>query len=224
MTILRRLKGGPRTRPQSSAARQPPARQAPAVQDWLPVRDVRGGLILRSDGTAVAVVRVEPAPFALLSDADRERRIAAVHEAIQGLPGPAQIVVTSRPIDLDGYLLDLERRIAEAEGARRSLLRGYLGYVRGLAAGGEATERRFHVLLVGEAGRADGEAVLQRASELAAALARADLAAHVCDDCEVTGLLFAFLHPARAGTESADEPAPAARYVPPREVTGHADR
>ena len=194
------------------------------MQDWLPVRDVRRGVILRTDGTAVAVVRVEPAPFALLSDAERERRIAAVHEALQGLAGPAQTVVTSRPIDLDAYLLDLEHRLAEAEGARRSLLRGYLGYVRGLAAGGQATERRFHVLLVGEAGRPDGEAVLQRASEFAVALVRADLSAHLCDDREVTGLLFAFLHPAHAGTESAHEPAPAARYVPPTEVTGHADR
>ena len=222
MSILRHLGTQP-SRAQPSAAGQPPARRAPAVQDWLPVRDVRRGLMLRTDGTAVAVVRVEPAPFGLLSDAERERRIAAVHEAIQGLPGPAQIVVTSRPIDLDAYLLDLERRLAEAEGARRSLLRGYLGYVRGLAAGGEATERRFHVLLVGEAGRTDGDAVLQRASEFADALARADLAAHVCDDREVTDLLFSFLHPARAGTESADEPAPAPRYVPPREVTRHAD-
>jgi len=194
------------------------------VQDWLPVRDVRRGLILRIDGTTVAVVRVEPAPFGLLSDAERERRIAAVHEAIQGLPGPAQIVVTSRPIDLDAYLLNLERRLAEEEGARRSLLRGYLEYVRGLAVGGAATERRFHVLLVGDVRRPDGEAVLQRASEFAAALARADLSAHVCDDREVTGLLFVFLHPAHAGTESADEPAPAPRYVPPTEVTRHADR
>ena len=179
MSILRHLKDGQRARAQPSTAGQPPARRAPTVQDWLPVRDVRRGLILRTDGTAVAVVRVEPAPFGLLSDAERERRIAAVHEAIQGLPGPAQIVVTSRPIDLDAYLLDLEHRLAEAEGARRSLLRGYLGYVRGLASGGEASERRFHVLLVGEAGRTDGHAVLQRASEFVAALARADLSAHV---------------------------------------------
>ena len=222
MSILRHLKGG-QARRQPSGAAQPPARRVPTVQDWLPVRDVRRGVILRTDGTAVAVVRVEPAPFGLLSDAERERRIAAVHEAIQGLPGPAQIVVTSRPIDLDAYLLDLERRLAEAEGARRSLLRGYLGYVRGLAAGGEATERRFHVLLVGEAGRTDGEVVLQRASEFAAALARADLAAHVCEDRGVTDLLFSFLHPARAGTESADEPALTARYVPFKEGTGRAD-
>ena len=223
MSILRRLKDGQRARAQPSAAGQPPARRDPTVQDWLPVRDVRRGLILRTDGTAVAVVRVQPAPFGLLSDAERERRIAAVHEAIQGLPGPAQIVVTSRPIDLDAYLLDMERRLAEAEGARRSLLRGYLGYVRGLAAGGEATERRFHVLLVGEVGRTDGQAVLQRAAEFAAALAGADLSAHVCDDREVTDLLFSFLHPAHAGTEPAEEPAPAPRYVPFREVTGHAD-
>ena len=223
MSILRHLDTQP-SRAQPSAAGQPPTRRATAVQDWLPVRDVRRGVILRTDGTAVAVVRVEPAPFGLLSDAERERRIAAVHEAIQGLAGPAQIVVTSRPIDLDAYLLDLERRLAEAEGARRSLLRGYLGYVRGLAAGGEATERGFHVLLAGEAGRTEGQVALQRASEFAAALARADLAAHVCDDREVTDLLFSFLHPAHAATESAAEPAPAARYVPPREVTGHADR
>ena len=155
--------------------------------------------------------------------AERERRIAAVHEALQGLPGPAQIVVTSRTTHLDAYLQDVERRLTESEGAHRSLLRGYRGYVRGLPAGGKATERRFHALLVGEAGRTDGQAVLQRASEFAAALDRADLAGHVCEDREVTGLLFSFLHPARAGTESAHEPAPATRYVPFREGTAHAD-
>ena len=109
------------------AAKKGPSR---SVQDWLPVRDLEGGLVMRADGVQVAVIRVEPAPFALLSDRERERRIGALHEAIQSLPGSAQILVTSRPIALDGYLAELADALGDARDQRRGLLRGYLGYVR----------------------------------------------------------------------------------------------
>lgn len=178
---------------------------AAAVQDWLPVRDVEHGLLVRSDGTLVAAVRVEPAPFGLLSERERERRIGALHEAIQALPGAVQIAVVPRPIDLDAYLRDLEGRLAEADGPRRALLRGYLSYVRSLVGGGEALERRFYVLIPapppGGDRRGAREELTQRAGEFVAALGRAELQAHPCDDREVVDLLFTWLHPVQAAFE-----------------------
>ena len=191
---------------------------APAVQDWLPVRDVVRGLLVRADGVLVAAVRVEPAPFGLLSERERERRIGALHEAIQALPGAVQIAVVPRPIDLDAYLGDLEGRLGEADGPRRALLRGYLSYVRSLVGGGEALERRFYVLIPanapGGARRGAREELTQRALEFVAALGRAELQAHPCDDREVVDLLFTWLHPAQAAFERPGDPGPAVRYVP----------
>ena len=198
---------------------------APAVQGWLPVQDVDRGLIVRTDGVLVAVVRVEPAPFALLSDRERERRIGALHEAIQALPGAVQIVVVPRPIDLDQYLRDLESRLRETDGPRRALLRGYLTYVRSLVGSGEALERRFFVLVpmspADSKRRGARDELIQRTTEFVGALGRAELTAHLCDDREVIDLLFSFLHPAQSAFERPTEPVPAARYVSP-EVTADA--
>ena len=113
------------------------------VQDWLPVRDIHGGMLVRKDGALAVVIRVDPAPFALLSEREQDRRIASLQEVIQMLPGQAQIFALPRPIDLDAYIASLESLVANADGPRRSQLRGYLAYVRGLAMSAGATERRY---------------------------------------------------------------------------------
>ncbi len=192
------------------------ARSHHSVQDWLPVRDVDRGLMVRDGGALVAVVRVEPAAFGLLSEGERDRRIGALHEAVQALPGAAQILVVPRPIDLDAYLGSLEATLAEAEGMRRSALRGYLGYVRAVVGGGEAQEHRYYVLLPAEGVRRSArEELVARAAEFVAALTRADLRAHLCDDAEILDLLYGWLHPAHAARERVEvAPPPAPRYVP----------
>lgn len=193
----------------------PPSPPA-STQSWLPVSGVEDGIILRTDGSRVAAVRVEPAPLGLLSEGERERRITALHEALQELSGAAQILSVPRPVDLDAYLAHLASLLGSAAGPRRQLLAGYERYIRGLATGGEATERRFFVLLRGDG--ADEAALRLRVAEFAAALGRAGLAAHPCDEEEAAGLLFAFLHPLQAAFERAAPPAATARYVPAQEM------
>ncbi len=194
----------------------PPA--PPSVQGWLPVTGVEDGLIIRADGTYVAALRIIPVPLGLLSERERERRITALHEALQGLPGAAQLLSVPRPVDLDAYLGHLAALLCSAAGPRRTLLAGYQRYVQGLGAGGEATERRFFVLLRGDG--ADEATLRQRTTEFAASLGRAGLNAHTCDDRELADLLFAFLHPLQAAVERATPPVPAPRYVPELEANG----
>lgn len=203
-------------KPQAKAA---PAPGQDTVQKWLPVRDIRDGLLVRQDGVPVAVVRVEPAPFSLLSEAERERRISALFEAVQSLPGAAQILSLPRPLDLDAYISSLEALLAEAEGSRRAVLRSYVQYVRSLVAGAGAVERRFYVLVPGEGRKKGGrEELLARAREFLAALARADLQARLCDDREILDLLFVFFNPAQAAFERPVEAAPATIYLTAKEV------
>lgn len=211
--------------PMSLPKKKPPGRAtgpAPGqdtVQKWLPIVDVTGGILARTDGGLVAVVRVEAAPFTLLSDRERERRIAALHEAIQMLPGAAQICAVPRPIDLDAYITSLEDMQAETEGVRRTILSGYVNYVRGLVTSAGANERRFYVLIPGE-GKQKGarEELAQKAVELVAALKRADLQAHLCSDQELLDLLFIFFHPAQAAFERPCIPAVAPVYLTAKDV------
>lgn len=172
------------------------------AQSWLPVQDISGGMLIRADGTPVAVIRIEAAPFALLSGRERKRRIEALREVIQMLPGQAQIFCLPRPIDLDAYITSLEALQTEANSIRRTLLRGYLTYVRGLALSAAAIEHRFYIFLPGEKKRKDARGELaQKAAELVAALKRADLQVYTAGDQEALDLLFIFFHPAQAAFE-----------------------
>ncbi|MBS3976627.1 MAG: TraC family protein [Syntrophomonadaceae bacterium] len=208
-------------KPAKGPAQKPPGKAA--VQAWLPVVDVSQGMLVRRDGSLAAVIRIEAAPFALLSERERERRIAAMREVIQMIPGQAQIVAVPRPIDLDAYLTSLDALATEAVGPRRSLLRGYLGYVRGLATSAGATERRYYILLPGERGRKESrDELAAKARDMVAALARADLQARICSDQEELDLLYVWLNPAQAAFERPSLPgAIAPVYLSAKEVATH---
>ena len=207
----------PLARPRPTAAATPARATA---QAWVrhQVADVTGGLLHRGDGSLVAVVQIEPANLALLSDRERAQRVASLHEALQGVRDAYQILVLPRPIDLDAYLRHLEELLHDTDPRRRRLLAQYLAYVRSLVGSGQALERRFYLLLPlgpAEARRKGAAADLtQRAREIVAALERASLHARVLDDGGIQELAHTFLHPAQAAFLRSELPSPATIYVP----------
>jgi hypothetical protein len=181
-----------------------------AVQDWLPWKDIAGGVITRKDGQVVAVLKVEPFNLALKSENEKMRVITAVHEALNGQREAFQILSLGRPVDLDAYLKGLQDLARETGNpARKKLLQEYTRYVATLVASGEALERRYYILLPGK----EQVEVLQRAHELASNLERSGLKVRVCSDQEIIDLLFVFTHPAQAAFER--PPLFAGPYLPP---------
>ncbi|MCL6559159.1 MAG: TraC family protein [Firmicutes bacterium] len=169
------------------------------VQKWLPVEDIDGGLMKLKGGQVAAAVKVEPAPFTLLSEQEKKRRIKSLYEAFQALSSKAQIFCMPRPIDLDQYLLSLEDLLKETDPGRRPILRGYLNYVRGIVSSAEATERRFYILIPEEKSRADE--LQKKVREFVAMLSAAELKAEICSESEILDMLFCFFNPAQAAFE-----------------------
>ncbi|KYH31330.1 hypothetical protein [Neomoorella mulderi] len=181
-----------------------------AVQDWLPWKDIAGGVITRKDGQVVAVLKVEPFNLALKSENEKMRVITAVHEALNGQREAFQILSLGRPVDLDAYLRGLQDLARETGNlARKKLLQEYTRYVATLVASGEALERRYYILLPGK----EQVEVLQRAHELASNLERSGLKVRVCSDQEIIDLVFVFTHPAQAAFERPPIPGP---YLAPQ--------
>ncbi|BDG59773.1 hypothetical protein [Caldinitratiruptor microaerophilus] len=189
----------PFRRPRSQA--QARSSLPPAVGAWFPVQDVDDAVLVRRDGALVAGLWVLPVNLSLCSSAEQGRIIAAVHEALNALQHPAQILSVARPVDLDAYVRGLEARLQEVDPARQRLLRPYIRYVSGLVASGEALERRYYVLLPQPPGPGAREELLRRAAELAERLRRADLEAHVLGGRELLDLLHTWSHPAQAAFE-----------------------
>ncbi|MGB9847283.1 MAG: hypothetical protein ACPLRH_07240, partial [Desulfotomaculales bacterium] len=180
--------------PQRKASREKQVSQQEAkkaVQDWLPFKDIAGGVLMRKDGQVAAVLKVEPFNLSLKSETEKKRIITAVFEALNGLKEPFQIFSLGRPVDLDAYLRELQEKTRETVNfARKRLLQEYIRYVGTLVASGEAMERRYYVLLPGK----DREEIVQKAHELASNLERSGLKVKICEDQEIIDLLFVFLH------------------------------
>lgn len=187
----------------------------PAVQDWMPVVDVFNSVIKRRDGHLVTAIRVQPLNMGLLSDKEQARKVAALHEILNGQQRHFQIVCIGRPVDLDGYIAKLDQLQRDAQDMiRRRILQNNMRQAAAMATGGEAIERRFYILLSQPPGKLAEQELMQRATELAASLSAMELFADVCDDRELMDLLFVFTHPAQAAYERM--PVLSGPYFPPQ--------
>ena len=185
-----------------------------AAQGWIPVGDIRGSFMVMRDNRLVVALKVEAINISLLSQAERKKIIAALHEVINGFQYPMQWLSLGRSVDLDGYIAQLERKAQETpDFIRKKLLKGYIRQAAEMAAGGDTLERRFYILLSQPLEKyAEGE-LLNRARELAGDLQGVGLKAEICTEREILGLQFTFFHPVQAGYEKAPD-TPGA-YLPP---------
>jgi len=178
------------------------------AEQWLPIETIDGDTIRRRDGTLVAAIAVQPINLLLLSEREQHRRIAALHEVLQGVRGSFQVLILPGPLDLDGYLHALEAEArAMADTRRRRILQQYTAYIRDVVQAGAAIERRFYVLISEPGDRPNAASILrERARDLAASLKAAGLEAYVLTDNELIDLCYVWAHPLQAAFERAELP------------------
>ncbi|GBF35410.1 hypothetical protein DCCM_4537 [Desulfocucumis palustris] len=201
--MLLRIKGRGKKKKGDLPAREDISSREPSTRDWLPIEDIGGGLIVRRDGWLVAVLKVEPLNIDLKSDREKKRIIKAVHEVFNGQREAFQILSIGRPVDLDGYLQELEVMVGKADAKRKRHLREYIRHVAGIVTGGEALEHRYYVLLSQEPDPQARDELLKRSYEMAAGLKTSGLKVTLCQDREIIDLMFSFMHPAQAAFERA---------------------
>jgi len=176
-----------------------------SIQEWLPIADIKNNLLYRKDRHIVAVIRVQPFNINLLSDREKIRKVIRLEEALNGIDYPYQILSIARPVDLDAYILRLERMRSETDNiVRKKLLTVYSRQAAATVTSGEALERHFYILIphpIGKNPQIDEEFVKHRALQLALNLSSADLTSTVCTDQELRNLQFIFSNPAHAAFE-----------------------
>ena len=198
-----KIKGGSENKKNKLTAREETFTREPSTRDWLPIDDVSGSVIKRRDGCLVAVLKVEPLNVDLKSVREKKRIIKTVHEVFNGQREVFQIMSIGRPVDLDGYLQELEVMVGKADAKRKRHLREYVRHVAGIVTGGEALEHRYYVLLSQEPDSQARDELLKRSYEMAAGLKTSGLKVDLCQEREIIDLLFSFMHPAQAAFERA---------------------
>ncbi|MES3005028.1 MAG: hypothetical protein V4690_02870 [Patescibacteria group bacterium] len=84
-----------------------------ATQDFVPIKEVRDGVVVLKDGSMRGVVLASSLNFSLKSEDERNAIIMQYQDFLNSLDFPIQIVVESRRLDIRPYIALLEDRYKE---------------------------------------------------------------------------------------------------------------
>ena len=201
LTSLKKLSSPPaKTKtPKPTAAEQ----TALTAQAWLPIRDLRDGLLLRADGAVVAGLAIAPYSLALKSTREQTQAVQTLAEALNGIDGAWQWLSVYRPVDLNAYLATVDAALdATPQGKRRQVLADYLRWATGLVRAGETVERKYYLLLT-HTGKNAAEAHRTTLTQLTGALqAIRGFQATPMDDAAWREMLFLAFHAEQAAYEA----------------------
>jgi type IV secretory pathway VirB4 component len=101
------------------------------TQQFVPVKEVRDGVIVLKDDTLAMVVIVSSINLSLKSYEEQRATLAQFQSFLNTLDFPIQIVVQSRRYDVRPYILNLENRLKEqTEPLLRVQTQEYIEFIR----------------------------------------------------------------------------------------------
>ena len=129
-----------------------------SAQAFLPVRDIRNGLVETTDGRYLKILKIEPINFALRSDEEQFNIIASFASWLKISPVRLQLKAITRRADSDRHIALVREELAREENLQcRALGEDYLRLIQDVGSR-EALTRRFFLTFQYEAvGRDDGD-------------------------------------------------------------------
>ena len=128
-----------------------------SVQDYLPIREIRNGVIETSDGRYIKILEIEPINFTLRSDEEQFNIISTFASWLKISPMRLQFKSITRKADSDRHVAmirsELER---EADAQCRTMGDDYIRLIRDVGSR-EALTRRFFLIFEYESLRGDGD-------------------------------------------------------------------
>lgn len=121
---------------------------AKASQEFVPVKEIRDGIVIMRDGSLRAVLMTSSVNFALKSDDEQTAIIAQFQSFLNSLDFSLQIVAESRRFDVKPYLALLEEK---ERGQKNELLkiqtREYIGFIRKFTENTNIMNKAFFVIV-----------------------------------------------------------------------------
>jgi hypothetical protein len=103
-----------------------------------------------------AVLEVGSVNFGLQGEAEQEVVVASFAAFLNGLTFPIQILVRVLPVNVDGYLHELEEKARRLPDELAELARDYVTFLRKLARNRTLLERRFYLVVPAELETSNG--------------------------------------------------------------------
>ncbi len=121
---------------------------APRSQSFVPIEEIRDGVVVLKDGGLRSVLICTAINFTLRSSEEQKAILAQYQSMLNSLDFSIQIVSQSRKLDIRPYLITLEKRLEEIE---ESLLkfqtREYIEFIRELTTSVNIMSKHFYVVV-----------------------------------------------------------------------------
>lgn len=120
----------------------------PRTQDFIPIKEIRDGIVVLQDGSLRAILLASAINIALKSEEEQQAVIMQFQGFLNALDFPVQISVGSRRYDIKPYLLTLEQRIEQqTEELLRLQTREYIEFIRWFTDSVNIMSKRFYVVV-----------------------------------------------------------------------------
>lgn len=119
-----------------------------SAQDFVPIKEVRGGVMVLKDGTLVGALLASSVNFALKSQDEQEAILAQFQNFLNSLDFSVQFFVQSRRLDIRPYVALLEERlVAQTEELMKIQVREYIEFVRSFTERANIMSKHFFVIV-----------------------------------------------------------------------------
>lgn len=102
-----------------------------ASQDFIPISEIRDGVVILKDGSLKMVLMASSINFALKSEDEQKGIILQYQNFLNSIDFSVQIFLQSRKLDIDPYINSLETRMKEqANNLIKTQTREYIDFIR----------------------------------------------------------------------------------------------
>jgi type IV secretory pathway VirB4 component len=122
--------------------------KARGTQEFVPIKEVRDGIVILKDGSLRAILMASSINLALKSQEEQQAIIAQFQNFLNSLEFTAQFFVESRELDIRPYIALLEERLAaELDDLMKIQIREYIGFIKDFVERADIMTKNFFIVV-----------------------------------------------------------------------------
>lgn len=119
-----------------------------ATQEFVPIKEVRNGIVLLKDGGMRAILLCSSINFSLKSSDERNAVLLQFQDFLNSLDFSIEILIQSRKLDIRPYIALLgEREKAQTNNLMKIQVREYIGFIKNFAENTNIMTKHFFIVV-----------------------------------------------------------------------------
>ena len=119
-----------------------------STQDFVPIKEIRDGIVVLKDGSMLMIFMCSSLNFALKSADEQQAIIMQYQNFLNSLDFTVQILVQSRRLDIRPYLTSLSERMgAQPSELLKIQLKEYINFIKSFTEGVSIMEKSFYAVV-----------------------------------------------------------------------------